>query len=371
MKQTEVAPHPPKHFPLWRSHWRRVPPPNAPEIRATLRTKNYRLLLVSALQRAPGAPPYISLATPSNPPNPAIDNDCYSIVTNLGAYLTACSTNVNMKLRFNQEAFYRTNKKGKTMDTDTTSEATVENSTPTFRELQDQLAQVTRDKQALEERNEYNTQRRNAQEARVDHQRYLESYRNAHIERSLNSALNHYAHDLPQLDESHPDVAKLIQGVVQVARVVGFLSDVSTAIGNLPESITNWSEIQNDESLLLNTEADKDMKVREIVRDTLRTLELHPRDPRFHEFWKQVTINATQEHLCPEFDKLANMFGIPTDMELEYEGYVNLEGVFHARQFVTGTATRAEILDGDITDEVDLNNADTEIEESSTDLTFS
>jgi len=259
--------------------------------------------------------------------------------------------------------------KGKTMEHQT--EPTVEQSTPTFSELQDQLAQVTRDKQALEERIEYNTQRRNAQEARVDHQRYLESYRNAHIERSLNSALNHYAHDLPQLDESHPDVPKLIQGVIQVARVVGFLSDVSTAIGSLPESITKWSEIQDDESLLLNTEADKDMKVREIVRDTLRTLELHPRDPRFHEFWKQVTINATQEHLCPEFDKLANMFGIPTDMELEYEGWVTMDGSFSARQFVTGTATRAEILDGDISDEVDLSNADTEVEDSSTDLTFS
>ena len=247
----------------------------------------------------------------------------------------------------------------------------MENSTPTFRELQDQLAQVTRDKQALEESIEYNTKRRNAQEARLNHERYLAEYRNLHRERALNSALNHYAHDLPQFDSSHPDVAKLAQGALRVAKITGYISDAETAVENLPDEVTQWAEIRNDNSLVFDDEADKQVKIREIVRDTLRSLEYHPTDPRFLEVWKTVTITATQHHLCAEFDKLAGMFGIPTDMEFDYEGYIEQSGSFYSRQFVSGTTTRADIENGDIADDVDTSNANYEVEETNNDLTFS
>jgi hypothetical protein len=247
----------------------------------------------------------------------------------------------------------------------------IETSTPTFRELQDQLMQVTRDKQALEERIEYSAKRREAQEARVNHERQLAEYRNLHRERALNSALNHYAHDLPQFDASHPDVAKLAQGALRVAKITGYLSDAETAVENLPDEVTQWSEIRNDISLVFGDEAEKQEKIREIVRDTLRSLEYHPTDPRFLEVWKSVTITATRNHLCAEFDKLAGMFGIPTDMEFDYEGYIEQSGSFYNRQFISGTTTRADIENGDIADDVDISNADYEIEETNNDLSYS
>ena len=247
----------------------------------------------------------------------------------------------------------------------------IETSTPTFSELQDQLARVTRDKQALEERIEYNTKRRAEQEASLNHERYLAEYRNLHRERALNSALNHYAHALPQFDASHPDVAKLAQGALRVAKITGYLSDASTAVENLPDEVTQWSEIRNDGSLVFTEEADKRDKIREIVRDTLRTLEYHPTDPRFLDVWKSVTITATRNHLCAEFDKLAGMFGIPTDMQFDYEGYIEQSGSFYSRQFVSGTTTRGDIEDGMIGEEVDTSNANYEIEETNNDLSFS
>ena len=251
------------------------------------------------------------------------------------------------------------------------TEPTVEQSTPTFSELQDQLARVTRDKQALEERIEYNTKRREAQEARVNHERYLAEYLNLHRERALNSALNHYAHDLPQFDASHPDIAKLAQGALRVAKITGYLSDAETAVENLPDEVTQWSEIRNDSSLVFDDEADKQAKIREIIRDTLRSLEYHPTDPRFLEVWKSVTITATRNTLCAEFDKLAGMFGIPTDMEFEYEGYIEQSGSFYARNFVSGTTTRSDLENGMISEDVDTSDANYEIEESNNDLTFS
>ena len=247
----------------------------------------------------------------------------------------------------------------------------IETSTPTFRELQEQLTQITRDKQALEERIEYNTKRREAQEARLNHERQLAEYLNQHRERALNSALNHYAHDLPQFDATHPDVAKLAQGALRVAKITGYLSDAETAVEDLPDEVTQWSEIRNDSSLVFDNEADKQVKIREVIRDTLRSLEYHPTDPRFLEVWKSVTITATRNHLCAEFDKLAGMFGIPTDMEFDYEGYIEQSGSFWSRNFVSGTTTRADIENGDIADDVDTSNADYEIEETQNDLTYS
>lgn len=251
------------------------------------------------------------------------------------------------------------------------NEATVEQSTPTFRELQEQLASVTSSKQALEERIEYNKERRDRQEARLDHDRDLLRYRNEHIHRAMNSALNHYAHDLPQFDTSHPDVAKLVQGALKVAKITGYRHDAYRAVEDLPDEITNWREIQDDESLVIEDEADKLAKIREIVFETLRGLEFHPTDPRFTEVWKGVAVSATGANLCSEFDKLAQMFGIPTDMLLDFEGYVSQSGSYYSRTFVSGTATREEILNGDIDDDIDLDNTNYEVDEIERDLNFS
>jgi len=244
-----------------------------------------------------------------------------------------------------------------------------------FIELLDDLEKWQRKAYDAEERLDYLGKRQVEQRERRARETQLREARHELTTRAMENALSHYASDLPQFDNSHPDIAKLVQGAIKIARLRGTLGEAHRALEHLPNEVTQFDEIRNDDSIssVMNEPQEvRENMVVQVVTSTLRSLEHHPRDPRFLEVWKSVVIEATNATLCPEFDTLAQLLEIPTDMELEFEGYVDSSGSWSSRTWVEGTTTRQQILDGEVADDVD--NTDTielETHDHDLDITYS
>ena len=259
------------------------------------------------------------------------------------------------------------------MDNENSTET--ETPTRTFTELQEELNQWQRKANEAEERLDYLGKRQEEQRQRRARETQLREARHELQARAMENALSHYASDLPQFDNSHPDVAKLVQGAIKIARLRGTWGEATRALEHLPNEVTQFDEIRHDDAIsarLLEPQEARENMVTLIVTNTLRSLEHHPRDPRFLEVWKSVVIEATRATLCPEFDALAQLLDIPTDMEINYSGYVDSSGSWSSRTYVEGTTTRQEILDGGVADDID--NSDTvemETHDQDLDLDFS
>ena len=259
------------------------------------------------------------------------------------------------------------------MDNENSTET--ETPTRTFTELQEELSRWQTKANDAEERLDYHAKRQEQQRQRRALDTQLREARHELQARAMADALSHYASDLPQFDNTHPDVAKLVQGAIKIARLRGTWNEATRALEHLPREITQFDEIRNDDAIsarMLEPQEARENMVALIVTNTLRSLEHHPRDPRFLEVWKSVVIEATSATLCPEFDALAQLLEIPTDMEIEYSGYVDSSGSWSSRTYIEGTTTRQDILNGYVGDDVD--NSDTiemETHETDLDLSFS
>jgi hypothetical protein len=254
------------------------------------------------------------------------------------------------------------------MDNEETQEVT-----RSFSELQDELARWQRKANELEESATYRQQRQEQLRKTIaerDNRNLLVSSLRM---RSLEMALSHYAGNLPKYDSTHPDIALLAQGALKVARLRGNFGDGLRALEELPEEVTQWREIRDNDAIItgMETSEDKEQRITGIVSETLRQLEHHPRDPRFYDVWRAVTVKASNENLCEEFDKLAELFDIPTDYELNYEGEVEREGYWSHTQDVEGTTTRAEITGGYNEDDFDMSEVDYETNEENRRIRYS
>jgi len=259
------------------------------------------------------------------------------------------------------------------MDNENSTEA--ETPTQSYTELQEELTRWQTKANDAEVRLDYLGKRQEEQRKRRARDTMLREARQGLQFRVMENALSHYAGDLPAYDSSHPDIAKLVQGAIKIARLRGTWGEATRALEHLPNEVTQFDEIRNDDSIssVMNEpqEARENMVV-QIVTSTLRSLEHHPRDPRFLAVWKSVVIEATNATLCPEFDALAELLDIPTDMELDYEGWVESSGSWSSRTQVSGTTTRQEILDGEVADDVDNSDSiEMETHDHDLDLSFS
>ena len=254
------------------------------------------------------------------------------------------------------------------MDNEETQEVT-----RSFSELQDELTRWQRKANELEESMKYRQERQEELRRQISERNNRNLLVSSLRLRSLEMALSHYAGNLPKYDETHPDVALLAQSALRVARLRGTFGDGVRALEELPEEVTESRAIRDDEDFNpgeMNNEQ-KDLLITSLVSATLRQLEHHPRDPRFHDVWRAVTVHASNENLCEEFDKLAELFDIPTDYEMTYSGEVEREGYWSHTQDVRGTATRAEITGGDIEDDFDMSEVDFETNEENRRVTYS
>lgn len=83
--------------------------------------------------------------------------------------------------------------------------------------------------------------------------------------------------------------------------------------------------------------------------------DIHPADPRVAHIWRKASRLATANQFCSEYDKIAEALGLP-EVEFDYSGYVSVRVNAYVSVPVSGTATRRQIADGDIADEIDTDD---------------
>ncbi len=229
-------------------------------------------------------------------------------------------------------------------ETETATEAT-----PTTSEL---VAKVTELQEAVErgreriiqlnERNDYHItnwrDRLRASEAKAEG-------RLQHLDNALKQAFGQET----KFDHTHDDVQHLLLGALRIAKLRGLLSD-GNAIADAFGASEMWGLVSDDDyysSQGLDSNVVRERQSLE-VRRTMERITHHPRDPRFSEVWEKATRLAQEKDLCSEYDSIAREFDIPTDHQFSYEGYVTVRYSGYASIPVNGTATRAEIQDGDV-----------------------
>lgn len=195
---------------------------------------------------------------------------------------------------------------------------------------------------ALNERHEYNItnwrERLKATEAKAEG-------RLQHLENALKQAFGQE----PKFDHTHDDVQRLLLGALRIAKLRGLLSD-GNAIADAFGASELWSNVSDDDAFSGVNQGSDAIRERQNleVRRTMESITHHPRDPRFSEVWEKATRFAQERDLCGEYDSIAREFDIPTDHQMEYEGYVTVQISAEVSVPVGGTATRAEIQDGDV-----------------------
>jgi hypothetical protein len=196
----------------------------------------------------------------------------------------------------------------------------------------------------------------------------------------LKKALQDAYGEQDKFDHTHPDVQRLILGALRIAKLRGLLSD-GNGIADALEASEVWGQVRNDDDYSgtgLESNTIRERIMAEVSR-TMSDISHHPADPRFSEVWERATRLAQEYDLCSEYDGIAREFDIPTDHQFEYEGYISVRFSGYASIPVNGTATRAEIQDGDVawgqidTDDilenVDRYNVDWEVDETDINVT--
>jgi len=221
--------------------------------------------------------------------------------------------------------------------------------TPSTAQLEAQIYKleedVTRSRErivALNERHDYNVsnwrERLRASDAKAEG-------RLRHLENALKQAFGQE----PKFDHTHEDVQRLLLGALRIAKLRGLLSD-GNAIADALGGSELWGLVSDDDNFSgvgLDSNVIRERQNME-VRRTMENINHHPRDPRFSEVWQNATRLAQEKDLCGEYDSIALEFDIPTDHQFEYEGHVTVRYSGYATIPVNGTATRAEIQDGDV-----------------------
>ena len=83
--------------------------------------------------------------------------------------------------------------------------------------------------------------------------------------------------------------------------------------------------------------------------------DIHAHDPRVAHIWRKASRLATANQFCSEYDKIAEALGLP-EVEFDYSGYVSARVSAYVSVPVSGRATRRQIADGDIADEIDTDD---------------
>ncbi len=80
--------------------------------------------------------------------------------------------------------------------------------------------------------------------------------------------------------------------------------------------------------------------------------DIDPNDPRVAHIWRKASRIATSAQFCSEFDRIAQALGLP-EVEFDYSGEVGVAVTAYVNVPVSGTATRAQIADGEVDYDID------------------
>jgi multidrug efflux pump subunit AcrA (membrane-fusion protein) len=92
--------------------------------------------------------------------------------------------------------------------------------------------------------------------------------------------------------------------------------------------------------------------------------DIHPHDPRVAHIWRKASRIATHAGFCTEYDRIADSLGIP-EIEFDYSGHVSVRVSAYVSVPVSGTATRAQIADGEVDWEIDNDEIVAQLESDS------
>jgi len=243
-------------------------------------------------------------------------------------------------------------RKGKTMDNDTQFGPPEE--MVTKRELDN--VKIAFENRLDEYRDRVNAMNERARDNLEAHRREVNlAKRKIEHERDLVEKALQDAHaGKPDFLATSEELKPLFHKVFRIAQLLGFTGEARTIADGLGLDYSDFrfSEMYDGS----DTNADREEQILRISGDTANAI--HPRDPRAQAVWRECVLIAQREDMCGEYEAIAERVGIPTDFEMEFEGYIEVSFSGYASIPVSGTATRQQLQDGSIEELANINPRD-------------
>jgi len=218
-------------------------------------------------------------------------------------------------------------------------------------------ARLARTEEALENAREV------ARNNTYRHQRVETLFQNRlTVEREhLKSALAIAHEGKEALDVTSPEAMAYIGKALRIARLMGFNTEARQMADGLGIMET-WEHI--DAESLPQSQEDKLEAIADTQRRTLRVSSVHQLDPRLEAVWKRCLEVAQEAGMCGVYEEVAEKIGIPTDYTVNYEGYIEVYISGNVSVPVSGTATRHDIVNGNLDFDFDISDYVYDLEHS-------
>ena len=167
----------------------------------------------------------------------------------------------------------------------------------------------------------------------------------------LKSALAIAHEGKPALEVTSPEAMAYIGKALRVARLMGFHSEARQMADGLNIRET-WTRIEAE--AFPQSQEDKLEAIADTQRRTLRVSSVHQLDPRLEAVWKRCLVVAQEAGMCGVYEEVAEKIGIPTDYEVEYEGELEVYISGTVTIPVSGSATRHDIVNGNLDYDIDI-----------------
>jgi len=167
----------------------------------------------------------------------------------------------------------------------------------------------------------------------------------------LKSALAIAHEGKPGFEVTSPEAMAYIGKALRIARLMGFHSEARQMAEGLNIRET-WEHIEAE--AFPQSQDDKTEAIADTQRQTLRVSSVHTLDPRLEDVWKRCLEVAQNAGMCGVYEEVAEKIGIPTDYTVNYEGYIEVYISGNVSVPVSGTATRHDIVNGNLDFDFDI-----------------
>jgi hypothetical protein len=162
------------------------------------------------------------------------------------------------------------------------------------------------------------------------------------------------AHEGKQSFEvTSPEAMAYIVKALKIARLMGMHSEARQLADGL-DIMGTLTRIEAE--TLPQSQDDKTEAIAETQRQTLRVSSVHPLDPRLEAVWKRCLTIAQNAGMCAVYEEVAEKVGIPTDYQVEYEGELEVYISGTVTIPISGTATRLDIVNGNLDYDIDISD---------------
>lgn len=181
-------------------------------------------------------------------------------------------------------------------------------------------------------------------------------------------ALGELHKDKEEFTLESPEILAILKRALRIGHLIGFRSEVSGMAERL-----GLYEFYRDEVSNIDRPTEQEAIDNAIGEQVIAHSEIHPLDPRAQSVWRKCAMASAEMGLCSEYERVAEKLGIPTDFELDYDGWVEVSFSGYARIPVSGTAVRGGDGDGvssyDLLENVDMtefirDNVEWEVDDS-------